>query len=98
MGAHVNIVLAGRASRAMTGPAAPASLLRPLRATMAMTIAVLAASGCGAAPAFCAATASSALINGDDVPGLPLSSGAQAAIGALRTSAGELVCTGTYVG
>jgi len=98
MGAHVDIVLARRASRAMNRPAAPASFLRLVRAALAMTAAVLAASGCGAAPAFCAATASSALINGDDVPALPLSAGAQAAIGALRTSAGELVCTGTYVG
>ena len=98
MGAHVDIVLARRASRVTHGPAAPASLCLSLRAAISLTAAVLAAGGCNAAPAFCAAAASSALINGNDVPALPLSPGAQAAIGALRTSAGELVCTGTYVG
>jgi hypothetical protein len=109
MGEHVNIAIAGlslrgrrwlarRASRVKYGPAAPASFLPPLRAAIAVTAALLAACGCSAAPAFCAATTTSPLINGGDVPGLPLSSGAQAAIGALRTSAGELVCTGTYLG
>src|SRR5215203_5947077 len=98
MGEHVNIAiaglslrarrwLAGRASQVTHGPAAPASLLPPLRAAIVVTVALLAAGGCSAAPAFCAAATTSPLTNADDVPRLPLSSGAEAAIGALRTSA-----------
>jgi hypothetical protein len=69
-----------------------------LRTAITVVAALLPACGNTAAPAFCTAAVTSLLINGGDVPGLPLSSGAQAAIGALRTSAGELVCTGTYLG
>ena len=40
----------------------------------------------------------SALVNASDVPPGPIAAGAQAAIGALRKTNGDLMCTGTVVG